>query len=178
MLKLLACDPNVRVLNIFHLVDEPSLAGWQSGLYWFAVPTPLAKQSAAVVSSWYRDDRRQLPGEAGSRGSLHPRAREPRNRSLTDRTCVRYGNEHMFAKSIILKTLALAAIALLVWSVAARPSGAHGPRVTYRVKAYDTLWTIANAHYGGDVRNAIWQIQQANHLNGTTISPGERLLLP
>ncbi len=84
----------------------------------------------------------------------------------------------MFAKSIILKTLALAAIALLVWSVAARPSGAHGPRVTYRVKAYDTLWTIANAHYGGDVRNAIWQIQRANHLNGTTISPGERLLLP
>jgi hypothetical protein len=53
MLKLLACDPNVRVLNIFHLVDEPGLAGWQSGLYWFAVPTPLAKQSAAVVSSWY-----------------------------------------------------------------------------------------------------------------------------
>ncbi len=52
MLKLLACDPNVRVVNIFHLVDEPSLAGWQSGLYWFAVPTPLPKQSAAVVSNW------------------------------------------------------------------------------------------------------------------------------
>ena len=31
---LLACDPNVRVLNLFHLVDEPNLAGWQSGLYW------------------------------------------------------------------------------------------------------------------------------------------------
>jgi hypothetical protein len=52
MLQVLACDPNVRVINIFHLVDEPSLAGWQSGLYWFAVPTPLAKQSAGVVSSW------------------------------------------------------------------------------------------------------------------------------
>ena len=27
MLQLLSCDPNVRVLNIFHLVDEPNLAG-------------------------------------------------------------------------------------------------------------------------------------------------------
>jgi hypothetical protein len=52
MLQLLSCDPNVRVVNIFHLVDEPNLAGWQSGLYWFAVPTPIAKQSAGVVSSW------------------------------------------------------------------------------------------------------------------------------
>jgi hypothetical protein len=52
MLQLLACDPNVRVLNIFHLVDEPNLSGWQSGLYWFAVPTPIAKQSAGVVARW------------------------------------------------------------------------------------------------------------------------------
>jgi hypothetical protein len=53
MLQLLACDPNVRVVNIFHLVDEPNLAGWQSGLYWFAAPTPIAKQSAGVISSWF-----------------------------------------------------------------------------------------------------------------------------
>ena len=33
MLAYLACDPNVRVINLFHLVDEPNLAGWQSGLY-------------------------------------------------------------------------------------------------------------------------------------------------
>ena len=32
--RSLACDPNVRVINLFHLVDEPNLAGWQSGLYW------------------------------------------------------------------------------------------------------------------------------------------------
>jgi nucleoid-associated protein YgaU len=84
----------------------------------------------------------------------------------------------MFAQSIIGKTLALAALALLVWSIAAGTSGAHGPRVTYRVKAYDTLWTIAQSHYGGDVRNAIWRIQQANHLGGTSLTPGERLVLP
>ena len=34
MLGLLACDPNVAFVNIFHLIDESSLAGWQSGLYY------------------------------------------------------------------------------------------------------------------------------------------------
>ena len=79
----------------------------------------------------------------------------------------------MFAKVIVL-----AASALVLWSVAARPSGAHGHKVTYRVQAYDTLWTIASAHYGGDVRSAVWQIQNANHLAEAGIRPGELLVLP
>ncbi|HEX4518437.1 MAG TPA: LysM peptidoglycan-binding domain-containing protein [Gaiellaceae bacterium] len=83
----------------------------------------------------------------------------------------------MFAKPL-LRALVLAGIALLIWSIAARPSGAHGPKVVYRVKAYDTLWTIAQSHYGGDVRNGVWQIQHANHLSGDEIAPGERLVLP
>ncbi len=37
------------IVNIFHLIDEPSLAGWQSGLY-FADHTP--KQSAQIVRDW------------------------------------------------------------------------------------------------------------------------------
>jgi hypothetical protein len=49
MLHVAACDPNVRVVNIFHLLDETSLTGWQSGLY-FADQTP--KRSAAAVRSW------------------------------------------------------------------------------------------------------------------------------
>ncbi len=52
MLQLLACDPNVRVVNIFRLVDEPNLAGWQSGLYWVGNGIPVAKQSATVVAAW------------------------------------------------------------------------------------------------------------------------------
>jgi hypothetical protein len=52
MLALLSCDPNVQVVNLFHLVDETSLAGWQSGLYWVGTDGPVAKQSAAVVSTW------------------------------------------------------------------------------------------------------------------------------
>jgi hypothetical protein len=83
----------------------------------------------------------------------------------------------MFAKRLI-HIVALAAAVLVVWSIAARPSGAHGPKTYYRVKPYDTLWSIAQSHYGGDVRNAVWQIQQVNHLGGSGIAPGERLLLP
>jgi len=49
MLNLLACDPNVRFVNIFHLIDESNLAGWQSGLY-FADQQP--KQSAQTVRNW------------------------------------------------------------------------------------------------------------------------------
>jgi hypothetical protein len=32
LMAQVACDPNVALYNIFHLVDEPALAGWQSGL--------------------------------------------------------------------------------------------------------------------------------------------------
>jgi nucleoid-associated protein YgaU len=46
------------------------------------------------------------------------------------------------------------------------------------VQAYDTLWTIAAGHYGGDVRDAVWQIQNANHLAGAGIRPGQMLVLP
>lgn len=79
---------------------------------------------------------------------------------------------------MFVKILVLACAALLVWSVAARPSGAHGHKVTYRVRPYDTLWTIAAAHYSGDPRNGIWQIQSANHLAGASIYPGELIVLP
>jgi hypothetical protein len=32
LIKVLECDPSVRSLNLFHLMDEPDLARWQSGL--------------------------------------------------------------------------------------------------------------------------------------------------
>ena len=55
----------------------------------------------------------------------------------------------------------------------------HSPRYSpCLVRPYQTLWTIAQAHYGGDVRDAIYRIEQANHLSGATITPGQRLLLP
>jgi nucleoid-associated protein YgaU len=87
----------------------------------------------------------------------------------------------MFSQTLtrtLVRTLALAGLVLFAWSVLARPSGAHGPKAVYRVKASDTLWSIAAHRYAGDPRAAVWQIESANHLAGTAIFPGERLVLP
>ena len=63
MLNLVACDPNVRLVNIYHLLDEPALAGWQSGLYYI---DRTAKASAAAVHDW-------IATTAGNcRGALQP----------------------------------------------------------------------------------------------------------
>jgi LysM repeat protein len=79
----------------------------------------------------------------------------------------------MFPRLIIV----LMAIGLLV-GMAARPSGGAGRPTTYLVKPTDTLWSIAAAHYSGDPRDGIWKLERRNHLSGTTIVPGQRLLLP
>ena len=49
MLNLVACDPNIRLVDIYHLIDESALSGWQSGLY-YVDRTP--KESAATVHDW------------------------------------------------------------------------------------------------------------------------------
>ena len=79
----------------------------------------------------------------------------------------------MFAKAALLVALALAA-----WAVVARPLGARGQQALYRVQPYDTLWSIAAAHYAGDARAAVWRIERANRLGGASIRPGEVLRLP
>jgi nucleoid-associated protein YgaU len=50
----------------------------------------------------------------------------------------------------------------------------------YVVSSGDTLWSIAAREYGADVdvRRAIYQIREVNHLDDPTVSPGERLTLP
>lgn len=79
----------------------------------------------------------------------------------------------MFAKLAVL----LLAVSLLVGAVA-RPTGGAGRPVAYVVKPTDTLWSIAAAHYAGDPREGIWKLQRRNHLDGTTLVPGQRLVLP
>jgi LysM repeat protein len=79
----------------------------------------------------------------------------------------------MFPRLAVL----LLTVALLV-GVAARPSGGAGKPVAYVVKPTDTLWSIAASHYAGDPREGIWKLQHRNHLGGTTLVPGQRLLLP
>jgi LysM repeat protein len=79
----------------------------------------------------------------------------------------------MFPRFLIL----LCAVALVV-GIAARPSGSAGKPQVYVVKVTDTLWSIASSHYSGDPREGVWRLERRNHLSGTTLVPGQRLVLP
>jgi LysM repeat protein len=78
----------------------------------------------------------------------------------------------MFAKLLFL----LAGAALVVGMVARSSHGA-GPERTYVVRPTDTLWSIAQRTYSGDVRQGVWELEQRNHLHGATLVPGQRLVL-
>jgi nucleoid-associated protein YgaU len=79
---------------------------------------------------------------------------------------------------MFVRILVIAGIAVLVWSAAARSSQAHGAKQVVTVQAYDTLWSIAQRHYGGDVREAVWRIERANSLSGADVRAGQKLVLP
>lgn len=76
------------------------------------------------------------------------------------------------------RILLIVGITVLVWSAVARSSEAHGHKQVVTVRPYDTLWSIAERRYGGDVRDAIWRIERANHLRSADVRVGQRLVLP
>lgn len=78
----------------------------------------------------------------------------------------------MFGKLLILVVLAALAVGL-----AARSSHGAGPERTYVVKPTDTLWSIAERTYAGDVREGVWKLEQRNHLAGATLTPGQVLVI-
>jgi len=79
----------------------------------------------------------------------------------------------MFARVVVI-------VALLTLAVAYGARGSIGARhrQTYVVRSGDTLWSIAVSHYGGDPREAVWRLQDRNHLRGAIVRPGQRLILP
>ncbi len=80
----------------------------------------------------------------------------------------------MFGRVVLIALVAT----FLGWSLLARPSVGAGPTQHYVVQPGDTLWSIAAARYAGDPREGVWKLQRKNDLAGTTITPGERLVLP
>ena len=76
------------------------------------------------------------------------------------------------------RILLVSLVAVAVWALFARDSDAGGSAQPYRVKAGDTLWSIAAASYRGDTREGVWRLRDRNHLSGTTIAPGQVLRLP
>ncbi len=69
-------------------------------------------------------------------------------------------------------------VAVLLWAVLARDTGAGSNPRYHTVRPGETLWSIAMAAYGGDPREGVWRLQERNGLEGATIVPGQRLLLP
>jgi LysM repeat protein len=72
----------------------------------------------------------------------------------------------------------LVLVTVVLWAVLARDTGAGSHPTHYRVQPGDTLWSIALEHVGGDPREGVWKIQEANDLEGATIVPGQRLVMP
>jgi hypothetical protein len=79
------------------------------------------------------------------------------------------------------RTWILLTVVIVVVSAAlsnARVSNGAGHETRHRVRAGETLWTIAEANYAGDPRKAIWRIEERNGLAGADITAGMVLLLP
>jgi LysM repeat protein len=80
--------------------------------------------------------------------------------------------EHMFGRVLIV-----AAAAVFLWATFARSSDASGPEGRYVVRPADTLWSIAARSYS-DPREGVYELRERNDLEGTTIVPGQVLILP
>lgn len=79
----------------------------------------------------------------------------------------------------ILAGFAAAALAILAGAVLGllmRSTPVAGDSIT--VGSGDTLWSIAGAVAGGDVRETVAQIVSLNGLAGSAIQPGQVLVLP
>jgi LysM repeat protein len=79
---------------------------------------------------------------------------------------------------VFVKLLVVALVAALAVGLAARSSHGAGPERTYVVRPADTLWSIAARTYAGDPRQGVWALEQRNHLSSTTLTPGQRIVLP
>ncbi len=79
---------------------------------------------------------------------------------------------------MFVRLIVIGLIAVVAWAGFAHTSEGAGPEHVYVVQPADTLWSIAAPHYAGDPREAIWELQERNGLAGTTLTPGQRLILP
>lgn len=79
----------------------------------------------------------------------------------------------MFARVVVVLV-----VAVFLWAVFARESSATEPERYHVVQAGETMWSIVEETYAGDPREGVWKLQRRNGLDGTTIVPGQRLVLP
>ena len=82
----------------------------------------------------------------------------------------------MFVSRLIAIGVALALLVTVALG-AARPSVGATPETRYVVQPRDTLWAIAASHYGGDPREGVWKLQEANGLVDATLTPGQVIII-
>jgi LysM repeat protein len=79
---------------------------------------------------------------------------------------------------MFVKFIGVLLAGLVIWAAAAHSSSGAGKAVVYTVRPYDTLWSIATSHYGGDPRDAIYRLEERNGLASPVVRPGQKLVLP
>ena len=79
---------------------------------------------------------------------------------------------------MFVRILVLVLLAVFLWAVLARDTGAGAHPRYHTVRTGDTLWAIAVAHYAGDPRAGVWKLQQRNRPYGRDDRAGQRLVLP
>ena len=77
-----------------------------------------------------------------------------------------------------LLVLALLVAGAVLASGPSRGGQETGTTTTVTVSAGQTLWDIAAATGRGDVMETAALIVELNHLSGTTLRPGQRLIVP
>ena len=79
---------------------------------------------------------------------------------------------------MFVKAISVAAVAAVLGAGFARPSdgGSHPQR--YVVQPGDSLWSIADRRYDGDLRQAVWRLRERNGAAAESLEPGDTLLLP
>lgn len=74
--------------------------------------------------------------------------------------------------------LAVLALVIVFGLRSAPPSQGSSPHAVHVVEAGDSLWSIAERHYDGDPRRAVFHLQEANGLADADLEVGQVLILP
>ncbi len=83
---------------------------------------------------------------------------------------------------LIIAMIIVLLINLISGGFAAKASGQESARElqAVQVASGDTLWTLVEEYYlyEGDIRKAIYEVQQINALEGGIIQPGQIIYIP
>lgn len=124
----------------------------------------------------HNDTEVSAPGVVGMKGrgagEFGGLGRTRRRRAASGRLALRWLGALLLALAVLL-------LAPRVVRVVAGPVGAP-PAERWEVQPGDTLWAIASARTapGTDVRETLQRIKEFNGLRGSTIHPGQVLLIP